>query len=672
MTKLHLKGYAVRIFLEASLVHGDKADDARYYRLEAATDASARECVFSTVERTYETDFGVRGIDTVETLSSEQGATITFNGGAEVAREVIKRARPMDRLRIEITNGSGWKLAFDGFLSAMAKRMMSAPEQYGNDITINAGGLWKLLAQSWWNWQGVIQPGYDVSLTDAGKNLNEWLSRHHKLPAEQIIRAFIEAGLSMIELSTAEGKIQPERGGKYGFFQWGSGNDWKSAFSLAYPMPYNTLPSWRGPLVGMIQMMAQPDIHECFCTYRDDGVVERPTIIFRPRPFPGKPGDDDGWKALTVHKLENEPSAKTVMAMRNDGQHPNAFHCGSSSDSGLKDLEQKILRGTVVDMRSLKRYGYASRPVASTLPPLSQVHKDDRGQFIDDILEVMTRIAYQEAPLPEMWTRTIQLPLRPGLHPGDVLEEYSEGVPWTGYISTVRHSFAADPWRGSTTVGVVRSLQCTAEEYPDKVRELVAIEFKPYVVPSIAGAADQNMVRTAICHPVNPAVASQQPVANVPWGRAFMDAAAARGVPAWALAHMGHIESRFGAVSAPQALGFMQFLPGTANDLNNQGYDKPFSAAIAARDPERSIDAAAWYLAQQRKTVDRFCPATLSDDERWAWAVYGYNQGLGVDASRPISSGWQFSPADKALTEYRIYWGPGAMQQAKATFGGLK
>ena len=106
MSDLYVQGYATRILLEASLVHGDKGDDARYYKLEAAMDASAKECTFSTVERTYAVDLGAMSVETIETLASEQGAVLTFNGAAEVAREVLKRARPMDRLRVEVASSA--------------------------------------------------------------------------------------------------------------------------------------------------------------------------------------------------------------------------------------------------------------------------------------------------------------------------------------------------------------------------------------------------------------------------------------------------------------------------------------------------------------------------------------------------------------------------------------
>lgn len=675
MGALYLPGYALRLLLEASVVPSDPGDDTRYYKLEAAMDSGAARCRYSAKDssgtlRSSTPTLGLKLIDTNETLGSDQNAMLAFNGGAELAKDLVERTRSMDRLRIELTSGTGWRLAFDGFLTASARRSMSAPEHFSSEITLSAGGLWKFLAQSLFNWQGAIQPGYDVFLTPAGNNLFKKLAEHQTMPGQEIIRAFIETALSLVELKTGEGLIQPGK-----FFTFGTGKEWQSAFDIGYPMPAKTLPTWRGTLAGMIQLMAQPDIHECFATYRSVDGRERPTIIFRPRPFPGAEGDDAGWEALTVHTLKDEPAAKTIMANRNDGQHPNAFHWaqGSSSDSSFTDYEQKILRGFMVDSRSLKRYGYAARPVTSTMPPLSQIQKDQRGKFVDTVQDIMQRIAYQEAPLPELWTRTIQLPLRPGIHAGDVVEEYSSGVPWTGYVSTVHHRLTADPWGGSTNIGMVRCLQCTAKDYPKKVRALVAIEFKKYTAPTVSGAADAATMQLSRKTPIDTNNPAAQPVANVPWGKGILEAAKARGVPPWVLAHACHIESAFG--THPNTIdkgGMMQFTRTTANDLNNQGYDKPFNFEIAKSDPERSLDAAAWYLAKIRKQVDGQMPSNLDDNAHWAWTLYGYNRGPSAALVDGMAQGWEFSAADKATTQHSIYWGLGPVQQARAQFGGLQ
>ena len=668
MASLYYKGYAVRLLLEASCVDGDSVDGSRYYKLEAAMRDGGKACAYSAkgssgAVQTSNPILALRSVDTGESLSSDQTATLTFNFGSEMARDLSERIRPMDRLRVEFTNGGAWLLAFDGFVSVDVRRATSTPDSYSGDVTIQAQGLWKFLSQSWFNWQGAIQPGYDVFLTSAGDNLYRRLAQYASLPGEDIIRAFIETALSLSKLKTSEGLIQPG-----GFFEFGTGTDWASAFDIAYPMPAKTLPSWRGPLVGLIQMMAQPDIHECFCAYQKVSTRERPTIIHRPRPFPGKDGDDAGWNALVVHNLANEPASRTIMANRTDAMHPNAFHWaqGAASDSGLKDYEQKILHGFMLDERSLGRYGYSARPVSSTMPPITTVPTDKRGKFLDRVQEIMERIAYQEAPLPELWTRTIQLPLRPGIHPGQIVEEYSMGRCWTGYVSTVHHRLNADPWAGMTTIGLVRCYPCTAKEYPAKIRALTRISFKPYTAKAVCGAYESEDVKTARVTPIDPDKPALKPKDGIPFGTAISNHAKAYGIPPWVLAHNCRAESGFGT-KAGNGGGIMQFTKTTADGLNALGYGKPFSYAKAQSDPEASLDAAAWYIAYCNKKV----PASLDETRRWAWTLYGYQQGPTALSTDGPAQGWNFTPSQSSSDEAKNQWGLPAITKGKSQYGGL-
>lgn len=673
---LFLRGYAAKILLEASEVPDDAFDKNRYYKLEVGSKSDGSTCTYSAKSDSgsmlvSSPRLAIRGLDTSEALSSEQGASVAFSGDSAIAVDLVARIRPMDRLRIEITNGSGWRLAFDGFVSEETKRRSSTLETYSSDFTLSASGLWKLLSQSWFNWQGILQPSYDVYKLQAGKSLYKWLSDNaQKLPPQDIIRAFIETALSLVELRTGEGPIQAGK-----FFQFGTGEEWASAFGIAYPYPVNTLPYWKGPLTGMIHNMAQPDIHECFCTYRSSGDVERPTIIYRPRPFPGEPGSDSQWNNLTLHRIVDEPAAKSISETRSDGQHPNAFHwaVGSTTDSGYTEIEQKTMRGCFVDVRSIKRYGFSMRECGSSLPTLSLIRDGNKQRYVDDVVEIMRRIAYQEAPLPEMWNRAVQLPLRPGIRPGDVVEEYSSGRAWTGYVVSVRHRISASPWNGATTVQLVRCLPCTFEEYPAKCRERVQIEYRAYWGPETSGGADAKQIAVSRRTPIDPSDPNQQPIAGVPWGSGILAAAKNRGVPPWVLAHVAQVESSFGANPNTEVKGgFMQFEKDTANGLNALGYDKPFNWETAKADPAASLDAGAWYASYCKKKVDGLAPASLTEDQRWQWALYGYNRGPSKLTQNGPAQGWQFSPADKSMTQYGIYWGPGAMEQAKAEYGGLK
>lgn len=673
MAKYFSPRVSFQVLLEASILDSDPNDAKRYYKLEAGFGGVEKTCKYSAKDssgtlKSSAPLLGVTALDTSESITSEQTANLVFNGSAVLAVDLAKRVRPMDRLRVTINRGNGNTLAFDGFISGITTKASSSPEGYSTQFTLSAQGLWKFMLQSWFNWSGAIQPGYDVFQTEAGKSLWKTLSVA-KLDAQDIIRAFIETALAMAELKTKEGVIKPGT-----FFELGTGKEWKSAFGLSYPLPANTLQTMRGPLAQIIQTMTQPDIHECFCTYRLKDGVGKPTIIFRERPFPGKENDDTNWLALAVHRLKSEPAAKTISASRNDSQHPNAFHWaqGSTTTTGLSQLETKILYGCWVDDLSLKRYGYAARPVAPSLTPLTAVGKDEQPKFLGYVQDIVQRLAYQDAPLPETWNRTIQVPLRPGIRPGDALEEYSTGRAWTGYVVGVQHRLSADPWQAYTTVTMIRCLPCAFEEYPAKVRSLVKIVYRPYYTPNVSGAADPKTVLAARKLPFDPTIPAAAPVAGINYGAGIITAAKARGVPSWVVAQTLKSESGFGVMAAEGAAGIMQFRKTTANDLNSQGYDKPFSYEIAEKDPAASLDAGAWYLAKMKRELDKAMPSIYDDNYKWSWAMRAYNKGLTNTLNTGRDNNWAFPDSDKATNEYKNYWGPDAAQRGQAQFGVLQ
>jgi hypothetical protein len=695
LTNVYYRGYAVRILVEASKIQGDAHDKARDYRLEvgmgAGNDSSSCRLTYQAATgklTTIRPVLSVGQLDTTESISSVQSANLNLSGASEVAALLRDRILPMDRVRIEITNGTEWRLAFDGFVSSESYRASSTPDSVSASFSISCSGLWKLLQQSWFNWHGVIEPGYDMKVGSEGQKLFVKFGKEPVMPPQEVIRYFIEAALALVKLETSDGRI-----GANGFFSLGSGKLWQSAFDIAYPLPVATLPSWKGPLSGLIQELAQPDIHECFVSYRKIGEREKPVLVFRPRPYPGAgpkkkddpdvvsapteqdsqemmAGDDANWKALPLHRIKDEPLAKSVMHQRSDHTHPNAFHwSNSSSDTAIKEYEQKLRYGYRIDTKSLDRFGYSARPVASTLPSISFVPEGSRKPFVDKMARLVERIAYQEACIPYLWSRTVQLPLRPGIHPGEVVEDWSLGVPWTGYVSTVEHRIAANPWTGQTTLTMVRCIQCKAEDYPSKMRSHVAIEHRSYVATNFAGAASDEETRAS---QRNPSLVAES-YAGVPYGRAILFSAAAYGIPPWVLAHVASAESGFG--SHPQTAergGIMQFTTQTANGLNQAGYPKPFNRSKAVADPELSIDAAAWYLSTLNKRITSAMPIMMTDTQKWAWTIYGYNRGGSAAVSHGKDTNWTFTAEDKATPQYKNEWGPEAVDKGKATYGRLQ
>jgi hypothetical protein len=683
LRELFVKGYAVHVLVEASLVDTDPLDKTRYYKLDATigSDLVAKVCSLTTKaadgkDTTLKVPLAVTGVDTSEALTSDQSAGITFSGASVVATALKDRVRCMDRVRIELTDGKEWSLGFDGFVNQESSKLTSTNDRYSTSFSISASGLWKFLSQSWFNWQGAIQPGYDFATTKAGDTLFRKLAENPSQPAQNIIKLFINAALGIVKLKTAEGQIRPGK-----FFEFGIGTDWTSAFDLAYPLPVTTLPTYKGPLSGIIGELAQPDIHECYATYRKFGDTWKPTIIFRPRPYPGGPGDDAGWKALKVNKIKDGPVGKTIMDSRNDGQHPNAFHWSgsSASDAGLTEFQMKLLHGFKVDQRSIDRYGYSARPVGSTLPPLSMVKKDNFTPYITTIQNLMLRVAYQEAPMPELWTRTIQVSMTPGIHVGEILEDWSTGVPWTGYVSTVSHRIHADPWGASTNIGMVRCVQCEAKDYPDIVRGLVQIETRQYVVANTGGAKSLDGVKSAQRGAIDSTCA--QPVAGFPFGTGIIKAAHNYGVPPYVLAQVIKCESSYGMNKTHPGggggIGIAQFLASTANGLNAMGYPNTFNSSLAASNDCLSIDAAAWYLSYLMK---RIATAGLTfsnsfpdpESQFYAWVLYAYNKGEGNATTQGPAQAWAFSPIQRAFVEWKTYWSPFQVKNASMAFAGLK
>jgi hypothetical protein len=678
LRELFDKGYSARILVEASTVDGDPIDKTRYYKLDATVDSAQVERVCSLTTKgsdgantTVKLPLGVTAVDTSESLTGEQGAGLAFAGASHVAEELIQRVRPMDRVRIEITSGDEWEIGFDGFVSQESVKNTSTADRYSTAFSISASGLWKFLQQSWFNWQGAVQPGYDFMATGAGDRLYRKLAENPSQPAQNVIRMFINAALGIVKLKTQEGNIRPGN-----FFEFGEGRDWSSAFDLAYPLPVATLPTYKGPLAGIIGELAQQDIHECYVTYRKKGDRWKPTIIFRPRPFPGGPGDDAGWKALRMHKIKDGPVGKSVMASRNDGQHANAFHWAKSanSDSGLDAFQTKLLHGFKVDQRSIDRYGYSARPVASTLPPLSMVKTDKFTPYITTVQNMVQRVAFQEAPLPELWTRTIQLSLTPGIHVGEVVEDWSSGEPWTGYVSTVNHRIHADPWSGSTSIGVVRCLQCEAPDYPKAVLGLVKIETRQYVVANTAGAKSLDEQKDAQRGAID--VTCAQPLNGIPYGTGIKKAARAHGIPPYVLAHCLMCESTLGVrKSGGNGGGIAQFLAGTANSLNGEGYPNTFNHALAQSNDCLSIDAAAWYLASiKQKILTSVFPDGFPDFQiqLYSWVLYGYRKGLTDAVTTGKAREYKWGPPLTHDAEYARYWSPLAVKGASQTYAVLE
>lgn len=710
MPNVFHRGYAVRFILEAATLPDAPLDENRYYKVDATVAEDAVDGVAQVLqggpngETLTRLPVALRMLETRDDLNSQQAATLFLAGGSPLAELLRQRVRNMDHLRIELSMGTGWRLAFDGFVSMSQRTLRSGAAVYANDLTIQGRGTSMILDQSWFNWQGAIRPAEDVFTGAAGQSLYQQLTAKASMTAPELIKAFLSAGTGILKVRAGDEPIFPGD-----FFEFATGGDFQSAFDTAYPFPAMTYVSYQGPLWGLVRELAEPDLHECFFTYRDNGSGrEKPTLIFRPRPFPGAVGDDGGWKALPVHTLDaSRPVAKSIMAERQATPHFNAFHWAcAEADSSFGDQGSKMLFGFWVDQHSIDRYGYAAKPVATMLPPLGAVG-DKKKPWIDTMQKLVERVAYQEAPMPELLSRSLQLPGWFGVHPGEVLEDYSDGEPVTGYLSTVSHRFTASPFTVVTTLGVVRAYPSTAETYPDRVRRIVDIQRVPYVVGTANGSApDQQLAAVQTAKPpANCACAGTHPsMPNVPYGQLIVQSAKAKGLPPWVLAHLLRCESSIGAnpgMNTPGAsgdLGIAQFTPIAVKDLYNLGYRNadgsafthPLVTDLAAAqgngvlDPCLAIPAAAHYLQfisgkvrdaglyQDLAAVGGgYAGGTFLEDSLYAWTLYGYNRGWPTALLNGKDQHWVFSQADRAFQQFLTYWGNAAVQNGRATFGGL-
>jgi hypothetical protein len=698
MSPIYHRGFAVRFLLEASVLDEDPLDKDRYYSVDATIAEDIVQGVSTVVlqssgkRSTFRMKTGARAVETKEDVDSRMTASLFFNSNSEVANAIRDRVRHMDHLRVEISDGTGMRVAFDGFLDAESGNKTSSPNSYRTEFTVSACGIMQVLNQSWFNWQGAVQPAEDIFTQGAGTTLYQKLANGMSMEAQDIIKAFLSAGSGIIKVKAGQDPIFPGD-----FFLFGEGDNFKSAFELAFPYPALVYQNYSGPLWGLIADLADPDIHECFFTYTADAASgrEKPTLFFRPRPIPGGPGDDARWKALPVFKIgDGTPAAKMIAEEKRSNPHPNAFHWASAdSDVAWDDQASKMVFGFWIDKHGINRYGYSAKAVASRLPPLGSIDKPHKA-WTDQIHDIVERVAWQEAVLPNLTTRTMHMALRPGLRAGCILEDHTGTKPVTGYITSIGHRVQADPFMAVTTVGVTRCFQATAEEYPDKVRATVDIVHKNYVEGTTAGSASPAVVQStqkatppANCSCATPAAS----MPNVPYGKAIVDNAKLYGIPPWILAHVLRCESSIGSLAAMNTpgpsgdLGIAQFTPIAVADLYNQGYRNEdgsvFTYPSDLLDPCKSIRACAFYLsfiAGKIKAAGLIADLIAANNRivnghvvLYAWTAYGYNRGWPLAQLNGHAQGWLFSNADKVFVQYKNYWGFDAIQGGSNSFGGL-
>lgn len=469
-----LRGITAKVSLVSSYVDGEKE---RYSLLwNPAAGLSVLLIRQGDKDEAIEGALGLVQVETQETLQ-QHACTLVFKAGG-VADRLLDLVEPMDALRVEILGDDGvWEVAFDGFVVSENDRQVSTMRSASRGYTIQAVGFRKILEQSWLNWQGKIRAGASKELFGPGSSLYKKLTDEGvgKQPT-WLIETLLRDGVGQF-LGLYVGGEKLEFGTA---FQVGEGADWDTAFDLKQAFSRDWYLQSNGPLWSILAGLSEPDVHEFFVSYRPrasgNGDFDIPTLIFRPRPWPGPEGDDAGWNALDVTSVGAPGSgtaSRDVVWQKSDTQAPNVFSlaAASASDGTAADNNVKIRTPFMVDRKGIARRGFFERQVVMTLTP-----QGTAGWWGEVGTKILRRVAYQEAPLPYLWDFSGTYPLLAGARAGTAFEDQALGM--AGYLVSVSHriSVREDGVSASTSLGAVRCLRGSdVATYPDIVRRLVNI-----------------------------------------------------------------------------------------------------------------------------------------------------------------------------------------------------
>lgn len=480
-----LRGVAVRVSLLSSYVDGEKE---RYSLLWSPAEGLSVLLIRNgDQDEAIDGALGLVEVSTGETME-DHTCSLTFKAGA-VADRLLDLVETMDALRVEIMDADGeWSVAFDGWVSSFNDRQVSTLQSASRTYTLQARGFRKILEQSWLNWQGKIRAGQSKELFGPGGSLYKKLTeegnfKHPTWLIETILKDGVDTFLGLF--------VGGEKVSFGKAFQIGTDGDWATAFDLRQAFARDWYLQAQGPLWGIMEGLAEPDLHEFFLSYRPgpDG-PEIPTLIFRPRPWPGGPGDDAAWFALDVLEV-GEPgdgfAARDVVLGKTDQAAPNVFSLSSAggTDQSTADANAKLRAPFLVDRHGIGKRGFHERQVTTSLTPAeTATWWDELGP------KVLERVAYQEAPLPFLWNLSASYPLLAGARAGSAFQDNTLG--FTGYLVSVAHHVAVsgNSISASTSLGVVRGVRgVDSDSYPDVVRRYLNLKKEKWIEPKETNAA---------------------------------------------------------------------------------------------------------------------------------------------------------------------------------------
>lgn len=576
--------------------------------------------------------------ETREGLDHQTGG-LTF-GWSPIALALSRVVRTNDHLSIEAAapESDRWHVLHDGFVSRCGTSGSASENSINWGFTVFSEGIQKLFRQSIWNWQGAMAIGLKDSTLDQTP-LAEFAALAAKAtqPPHEVIRALVNLFLDP-KLGCPlkiQGRPISDR------FAFG---EFTSSFQDKWPhMAQVILSTWTGDFWSWIQTMADPDLHELYWVYGDQGLN---TLVHRPRPFPGM--DDTAWKYLDKRFLgrNGAPGAISWNLSRSDESRANAFHwsSGGFSDASVSD-QFKLAFGWWMDSIGRQRYGYAPRQVSTNLI--------DQRDLTDTIKRLLEHVARQDAPLHELLGGTFQYatPVL-GIRPGCALEDWSSDQVVSGYITGVTHfgEWTNDGLQAGTEVSVSRAVPgVELKDYPKAVAGLVDLQWQGYHTGKGSLPAHEQAIESA--RTGNAPAAGSRSQAQVPFGREIATASSKHGVPNWLLTETLRRESALGRSALAydpkheatvNGLGIAQLSKTAVDDLAAHGYRKadgnPFTYADRLTDAA-AIDAAAAY---QKLCVGYVENAGCSRDNPlfWNWVASCYNAGPGKVRTAGQASNW--------------------------------
>jgi len=458
---------------------------------------------------------GLVSLRTQETFQGH-GASLSLLLGP-IGDALRHKIRPHDLLRVELFDSETmhWRCAFDGHLANIQWTRQGDAGSYRWRMDVSAQGLQKTFSEQWLDWQSIIQ-ALNSKNSPYGKGWSfyqQLTSMKANMPVSDLLDVFVTGSVNQF----LEFGVRGQLAGFGSTYQTAknvpdeavAARDWQTAFNLVVLATGDWYLQQRGAIWGLFMGLVEPDVHEFFITYAQDpnssDYQEIPTVVFRPRPWPGpaakdvnadispKVDDDSLWRTLDVAVAgtpDGFPAALSVTTSWNDAVRPNSFllsFAGASDGSPNGLTADKVFLGFLVDRNLVARYGFSSRQVS--IGQYIQTEAD----YIQKILpQVLDRVGWQEAPLPFLLDQSRSYPLWPGIHPGMVLEDHSESQssPTTGYVISVSHTLTASEkgLHAETSVGTTRALEgVTADGYPSAVRDLVKLEKVLYTTaPEVA------------------------------------------------------------------------------------------------------------------------------------------------------------------------------------------